>query len=191
MGTLWILSRLADTLKICSESFENYNLHSATQALKQFLYNNLCDVYVETCKTDINLQKPEGYIHCATLATALSWSLQAMSPFTPFVSEELLKYLPQNIELDLNRFHNIALEQEINGILDVCQNVRQLKSRHNITKKYDPQLHLYAHNDEALKQLESHQQQIQALTLVRGVQLEILTDNSKTNKDLKLFSTAG
>ena len=43
---LWVLSRLADTLKICSESFENYNLHLATQALKQFLYNNLCDVYV-------------------------------------------------------------------------------------------------------------------------------------------------
>ena len=114
-----------------------------------------------------------------------------MSPFTPFVSEELLKYLPQNIELDLNRYHNLELEQEINAILDICQNVRQLKSRHNITKKYDPQLHLYAHNDEALKLLESHQQELQALTLVRGVQLEILTDNAKTNKELKLFSTAG
>lgn len=114
-----------------------------------------------------------------------------MSPFTPFVSEELLKYLPQNIELDLNKYHNLALEQEIDAILDICQNVRQLKSRHNITKKYDPHLCLYAHNDEVLKLLDSHRQQIQALTLVRGVQLEMLTDNSKANKDLKLFSTAG
>lgn len=42
----WILSRLAETLKIGNESFENYNLHAATHALKQFLYNNLCDVYL-------------------------------------------------------------------------------------------------------------------------------------------------
>ncbi|KNC25702.1 hypothetical protein FF38_12885 [Lucilia cuprina] len=188
---LWILSRLAETLKICQESFENYNLHAATQALKQFLYNNLCDVYVETCKANINSQKSEGYIHCATLATALSWSLQAMSPFTPFLSEELLKYLPKNIEIELNRFHNPQLEQEINNILDISQNIRQLKSRHNISKKYDPQLKLYAHNEEALQLLQSHIQEIQALTLVRGVHLEMLTDSSKTNKDLKLFSTAG
>lgn len=114
-----------------------------------------------------------------------------MSPFTPFLSEELLKYLPRNIEVDLNRFQNPELEQEINEILDICQNVRQLKSRNNISKKYDPQLKLYAHNQEALKLLEGHVQEIQALTLVRGVQLEMLTDNSKSNKELKLFSTAG
>lgn len=48
---LWILSRLADTLKTCNESFESYNLHTATGALKGFLYNNLCDVYVVSIPT--------------------------------------------------------------------------------------------------------------------------------------------
>ncbi|KAM7357952.1 valyl-tRNA synthetase, mitochondrial isoform 2-T2 [Cochliomyia hominivorax] len=187
----WLLSRLAETLKICHESFENYNLHTATQALKQYLYNNVCDVYVETCKTNINLKKSEGYIHCATLATALSWSLQAMSPFTPFLSEELLNYLPRNVEVDLNRFQNPKLEQEINDILEVCQNVRQIKSRYNISKKYDPQLKLFAHKEEALKLLQKHELEIQALTLVRGIKLEMLNESSEDRKDLKIFSTAG
>lgn len=48
---LWILSRLAETLKICNDSFENYNFHSATGALKNFLYSNLCDVYVVSKET--------------------------------------------------------------------------------------------------------------------------------------------
>lgn len=54
---LWILSRLNDTLKICSQSFDNYNLHNATAALKQFLYNNLCDVYVVSKKFYIFIKK--------------------------------------------------------------------------------------------------------------------------------------
>ncbi|XP_061395944.1 valine--tRNA ligase [Musca vetustissima] len=188
---LWILSRLAETLKMCNESFENYNLHTATGALKTFLYNNLCDIYVETCKKNINQQKPEGYIHCATLATVLSWSLQAMSPFTPFLSEELLKHLPQNIEIDLNKFHNAELEKEIADILDICQQIRQLKSRNTISKKYDPQLYLYGHSEGALETLKPHLYEMQALTLTTGIHLHRLEGNVKERDNLRVFSTAG
>lgn len=114
-----------------------------------------------------------------------------MSPFTPFLSEELLKYLPASIEIELNRFHNPNLEQEISEILDICQQIRQLKSRHNISKKHDPQLQLYAHNKDALSLLQTHLPEIQALTLTTGVELNILTEAAKTKKDLKVFSTAG
>uniref|UniRef100_A0A1I8PSQ2 Valine--tRNA ligase n=1 Tax=Stomoxys calcitrans TaxID=35570 RepID=A0A1I8PSQ2_STOCA len=186
---LWILSRLADTLKLCHESCEKFNFHMATGALKNFLYSNLCDVYVETCKRNINLQKPEGYIHCATLATALSWSLQAMSPFTPFVTEELLKHLPPNIDIDLNRFHDVQLEKEISLILEVCQQIRQLKSRNTISKKHDPHLYLYGHNDEACNILQPYLQEIQALTLTNGIHLKAIKEKSKQH--LNLFSTAG
>lgn len=42
----WILSRLADTLTTVSQSIEKHDFHLATSALKQFFYNNLCDVYL-------------------------------------------------------------------------------------------------------------------------------------------------
>lgn len=42
----WILSRLANTLATCTESFDEFNLHIATAAFKNFFYNNLCDVYL-------------------------------------------------------------------------------------------------------------------------------------------------
>lgn len=114
-----------------------------------------------------------------------------MSPFTPFISEELLKYLPSNIEIDLNKYQNMQLEQEISEILDICQQIRQVKSRNNVSKKHDPRLHLYAHSPEAFDILKTHLQEIQALTLTTGIDLENMTENSKLNKDLQLFSTSG
>ncbi|XP_075162378.1 valyl-tRNA synthetase, mitochondrial [Haematobia irritans] len=188
---LWILSRMADTLRICNENFENYNFHVATGALKNFLYNNLCDVYVETCKRNINLQKPEGYIHCATLATVLSWCLQAMWPFTPFVTEELLKHLPCNIDIDLNKYHNVELEKEISQILDICQQIRQLKSRNTISKKHDPHLYLYGHSNNACEVLRPYLNEIQALTLTTDIHLHTIEEKTKQQDQLKVFSTAG
>lgn len=147
--------------------------------------------FQETCKKNISLQKSEGYIHCATLVTVLSWSLQAMSPFTPFVSEELLTHLPKNIDIDLNKFDDDHLEKEIAEILEICQQIRQLKSRNTISKKYDPQLYLYAHSEEALHMLRPHLQEIQALTLTTGVHLNKITENTKEQQHLTIFSTAG
>lgn len=46
MWDRWIIGRLAETLTSCSDCHENYNFHTATAALKQFFYQNLCDVYL-------------------------------------------------------------------------------------------------------------------------------------------------
>lgn len=43
---LWILSRLSTTLDNCQQSCEQYDFHMTTAVLKQFLYGNLCDVYL-------------------------------------------------------------------------------------------------------------------------------------------------
>lgn len=46
MWDRWIIGRLAETLRSCSDCQRNYNFHTATAALKQFFYQNLCDVYL-------------------------------------------------------------------------------------------------------------------------------------------------
>uniref|UniRef100_A0A034WE02 valine--tRNA ligase n=1 Tax=Bactrocera dorsalis TaxID=27457 RepID=A0A034WE02_BACDO len=189
----WILSRLADTLTTVSQSIERYDFHLATAALKQFFYNNLCDVYLETTKPAINEGTANGYISCATLATCLSWGLQAMSVFTPFIVEELLKYLPRGIQLHLSRYFNADVEAEIEVILTICQAVRQLKSQNKISKKHEPCLFIFVSDPKALAELELHLKPISALTLTTEVFVELLTPNELKlrRQSFQFFSTAG
>ncbi|XP_037719122.1 valine--tRNA ligase, mitochondrial [Drosophila subpulchrella] len=187
----WIIGRLAETLSTCSQSYTTYNFHLATAALKNFFYQNLCDIYLETTKAAIANRTGDAYIHVGTLAACLSWGLQAMAPFTPFVASELLQHVPMNIELKLSDYQDSKLEEEVNEIVSICQSVRQVKSRNEISKRHQPRLSLFAQNTESAGVLRRHLSEIQVLTRCEGVELELLDESAKISKQLSFFSTAG
>ncbi|XP_064541252.1 valine--tRNA ligase, mitochondrial [Drosophila montana] len=191
MWDRWIIGRLAETLSICSDCSTNYNFHMATSALKHFFYQNLCDVYLETTKAAIRARSHSAYVHVATLTACLSWGLQAMLPFTPFVAGELLQHVPLNIELKLSQYQDPKLQAEVADIVNICTTVRQVKSRNQISKRHSPKLCLFAQNEEAEIILRRHLAQIAVLTRCGGVELELLNEDSKFSKKLNFFSTAG
>ncbi|XP_017071839.1 valine--tRNA ligase, mitochondrial [Drosophila eugracilis] len=191
MWDRWIIGRLAETLTICSQSYNTYNFHLATAALKNFFYQNLCDIYLETSKTAIASRTANAYIHVGTLTACLSWGLQAMAPFTPFLASELLQHLPLKIELKLSDYQDSKLEEEVNEIVSICQNVRQVKSRNEISKRHQPRLSLFAQNTDSEGVLRRHLSQIQVLTRCEGVELELMNESSEISKKLSFFSTAG
>ncbi|EDW93094.1 valine--tRNA ligase, mitochondrial 1 [Drosophila yakuba] len=187
----WIIGRLAETLSVCSQSYGNYNFHLATAALKTFFYQNLCDTYLETTKTAIANRTADAYIHVGTLTACLSWGLQAMAPYTPFVASELLQHVPLNMELKLSDYKDEQLAEEVNEIVSICQNVRQIKSRNEISKRHQPHLSLFAQNTDSEGVLRRHLPQIKVLTRCEDVELELLDESSKLTKQLSFFSTAG
>ncbi|KAH8370262.1 hypothetical protein KR093_002852, partial [Drosophila rubida] len=191
MWDRWIIGRLAEALTTCSQSYTNYNFHLATAALKQFFYQNLCDVYLETTKAAISRKDDSAYVNVATLTACLSWGLQALAPFTPFVASELLQHVPLNIELKLTQFKDAKLEAEVADVVSICNTVRQVKSRNQISKRHGPKLCLFAQNADAEDVLRRHLNQIVVLTRCEGVELELLNEESKFQKKLNFFSTAG
>ena len=52
----FILSRMADTVAKCIDGFENYRLHEAADAVRRFIVEDVCDVYVEFSKATLNKQ---------------------------------------------------------------------------------------------------------------------------------------
>ncbi|ALC42892.1 CG5660 [Drosophila busckii] len=191
MWDRWIIGRLAETLTICSDCYNTYNFHMATAALKHFFYQNLCDVYLETTKAAIKKRDGQAYVNVGTLTACLSWGLQALAPFTPFIAAELLQHVPLNIELKLSQFQDSKLEAEVSDIVNICTSVRQVKSRNQISKRHEPKLCLFAQNAEAEEVLQRHLEQILVLTRCEGVELELLNEESKFSKKLNFFSTAG
>ncbi|XP_026989648.2 valine--tRNA ligase, mitochondrial [Tachysurus fulvidraco] len=96
----WICSRLYSTITQCDKGFESYELHTVTSALHSFWLHSLCDVYLECIKPVLKqdmieneARNEEKQIATAVLYHCVSISLRLLSPFMPFLSEELWQRL--------------------------------------------------------------------------------------------------
>ena len=92
----WILSRLAFAVETCHAAFQAYNFPEGTSAIYNFWLYELCDVYLEYLKP-IFQGSDSGAILTArhVLYTCLDGGLRMISPFMPFISEELFQRLPR------------------------------------------------------------------------------------------------
>uniref|UniRef100_A0A3B5L3G8 Valine--tRNA ligase, mitochondrial n=1 Tax=Xiphophorus couchianus TaxID=32473 RepID=A0A3B5L3G8_9TELE len=89
----WICSRLYSTIVECEQAFEAYELHIVTSALYSFWVHNLCDVYMEYVKPVLLKQNEGVEVASTVLYHCVSLSLALLSPFMPFITEELWQRL--------------------------------------------------------------------------------------------------
>lgn len=91
----WMLSRVACAVEACNSGFESYDFPAATTACYNLWLYDLCDVYLECLKPvqasgDANAKSAAQNV----LYTALDAGLRLLSPFMPFLTEELYQRLP-------------------------------------------------------------------------------------------------
>ncbi|KAK9886784.1 hypothetical protein WA026_018437 [Henosepilachna vigintioctopunctata] len=138
----WILSKYSHLVQVLNDTMENGDFYIATNTLKNFLYYDFCDVYLESTKR--GLREPESKNaagHCWTLITALEGGLRALHPFMPFVTQHLHRRMPS---LEPKRFdypkeidyRDELLEETFEDILDIVRRIRRLKQMFNV-KKHD------------------------------------------------------
>jgi valyl-tRNA synthetase len=77
-------------------SFFQYNFPTGTSALYNFWLYELCDVYLEYLKPVFASGSPEAVTTARTVLNfCLDNALRLISPFMPFISEELYQRLPK------------------------------------------------------------------------------------------------
>ena len=99
----WILGRLYSMVDRINSGMASFDFHQATDAIYQFLYSQLCDVYLEAIKP---LSEQDQRISVLVLAQCLDVALRSMAPFMPYLSEELYQRLHSQLES-----RQIALER--------------------------------------------------------------------------------
>lgn len=92
-----MLSRVSYAANICDDAFARYDFNSATTACYNLWLYDLCDVYLECLKpvlqsgTDSQKQAAQR-----VLFKTLDIGLRLLSPFMPFITEELYQRLPRS-----------------------------------------------------------------------------------------------
>jgi valyl-tRNA synthetase len=88
----WIISRLIGTATGVNTALESYRFDEAASIIYQFFWGDFCDWYLEIVKIPLDPTKPdspEKVLALLVLLAAFESSLRMLSPFMPFLTEEL------------------------------------------------------------------------------------------------------
>ena len=90
----WVLSRLATVTDEVTSLLNVYKFDAATRTLREFVWNEFCDWYLEMIKPRLReeMLKPAAQ---RVLVTVLDTTLRLLHPFTPFITEELWQRLKE------------------------------------------------------------------------------------------------
>jgi len=102
LETRWILSRLSTVSAEASRALTDYRFDEAANAVYQFFWGEFCDWYLELVKLRLNFDEPHNDTAALTLnalVTVFESALRLLSPFMPFLTEELWHALYASIGL--------------------------------------------------------------------------------------------
>lgn len=144
----WIRSRLTEAVRLSNQGFQAYDFPAATTAQYSFWLYELCDVYLECLKPVLN-GVDQVAAECArqTLYTCLDVGLRLLSPFMPFVTEELFQRLPRRMpqappslcvtpypEPSECSWKDPEAEAALELALSITRAVRSLRADYNLTR---------------------------------------------------------
>jgi valyl-tRNA synthetase len=177
----WILSRLAHTIDVAVRGIEEYRLDEASQALYHFVWDELCDWYLELTKTLLqdpaaapssktsNGESGPGESHSpqreetrATLVHVLETTLRALHPMMPFITEDIWQRVPKSDAgptIVLARYPGASdgrkdesAEREMAVLQAAIVAARTIRAEHDLAPRQEIPLVL-ATNDAAVRDL--------------------------------------
>jgi valyl-tRNA synthetase len=135
----WILTKMNTAAKEINQALEEREFARSTQISYRYLYDELFDVYIENSKSIISDGTPEESRSAKnTLYTAIESGLRMVSPFMPFLTEELWQRLPRRPDDSTSSvtianypdyepsFHNPSSESAYEVILGCSKGIRSL-----------------------------------------------------------------
>jgi valyl-tRNA synthetase len=172
----WILSRLYGAVDAARRSIDQYRLDDASSALYRFVWNELCDWYLELSKPLLASSDAACVAETrATLAHVLEATLRALHPMMPFITEDIWQRLPKAQSaprtIMLARYPEPAVdgltapevEQQMARLQAVIVAARTIRSEHDVHPRRALPLTLRAADAAVRASLERERSAIGAL----------------------------
>ena len=182
-----ILSRLNKTITNIKKNMDKYEFGMASQYLYNFVYEDYCSRYLETSKVALSL---EDASYQDTIKQVLNKVLKAIlviiSPYTPFIAEEIYLNLPSHLDsIMLEKYPTLtkltkekqALTQ-MELLFNIIKDVRQYKQEN----KLQPNEKINLNITTDLKLFSSFEGILRRFTFA-----EKITFNAEPNKSSQSF----
>lgn len=153
----WVLSRLNKTVADVHRLFDKFEFGEMGRALYNFIWNDLCDWYIEMTKEVLsgndetakqNTQNVLGYV--------LDQTLRLMHPIMPFVTEELWQDMPHEGESIMvadypvvhDDFDDAKAETDMGRLIELITAVRNIRGEANAPMSSAVELLIKTNNPE-------------------------------------------
>ncbi|MDM9622197.1 valine--tRNA ligase [Rhizobium sp. S96] len=178
----WILTELARTERDVTEALEAYRFNDAAGALYRFVWNQVCDWYLELLKpvfsgTDEGAKKEAQ----ACSAYILEEIYKLLHPFMPFMTEELWAHTAgEGVERDnlicqtewpAPSYADDAAADDINWLIDLVSGLRSVRAEMNVPPSAIAPLVVVNANSLTRERLARHDAAIKRLARVDGISL--------------------
>ncbi len=169
----WIVSRLSQTCAAVDHSLAAYRFDEAASAVYQFFWGEFCDWYLELIKLRLNFDYLDEHaseetrtaglaeiaVSLALLITVFERALRLLSPFMPFLTEELWHALlsysygfpPPAKSIALTRYPQAAdlpidpaAESDMQTLQDLIVTIRGLRKEMAVPEKEPAPIRLFA-----------------------------------------------
>ena len=188
----WILSHLNTVIREATENMEKYELGIAVQKVYDFLWDELCDWYIEMAK--VRLWKAEEDPKAAndalwTLRTALTEGLKLLHPYMPFITEEIYcTLLPEEESIMISEWpvyreeRNFPdAEKAIEGFKEVVRGIRNTRTEMNVPNNRKTSLYIVAKDAETAAMYENSKKSFVNLAFAKEILVQ--TDKNGISED--------
>ena len=142
----WILSRFSEVLDHVTANMEKYELSMVGNELYNFVWDDFCSWYIELSKATLFSEDADVVKSTkAVLYTVMINILKLLSPFMPFVTEEIYLDLPHekeslNVETwpeKIDFAYTEAEKQEMAIVMSAIETVREVKTNYDMKPSKD------------------------------------------------------
>ena len=185
----WMLSRLAATTTDVDRALTIYRFDEAANTIYQFFWGEFCDWYLELIKLRLNFDDPATHAETTaaldTLTTVFEAALRLLSPFMPFITEEIWHALYAKLNLEapaksiaLTRYPQPSdypsdpeAEHEIVLLQDLINTIRGLRKEMQVPEREPAPIRIFATNPATSRLASTHADMLAKMARVASVEI--------------------
>jgi valyl-tRNA synthetase len=174
----WILTELASTIRDVTDAIETQRFNEAAGSLYRFVWNQVCDWYLELLKPIFMSEDEEAKAEAqACAAYVLEQAYKLLHPFMPFMTEELWAHteardgLLCHADWPAPEFADQAAAEEVNWLVDLVTGLRSARSEMNVPASATAPLIVVGANELTQSRLKRHEAAIRRLARVENIDL--------------------
>jgi valyl-tRNA synthetase len=172
----WILAELYETFLKVKESYESYNIDTASRELYDFFWTKYCDWYIELSKIRMTCENIQVRKQVLTiLVYVLKNVLQLLSPVMPFITSEIWqilgekKIIAESELLNEQKENNKCSIDKMKSLQEIIVSLRTIRSEMNISPAHQIEVLFNVLDEDKQKTVKENENYIKQLAKISSI----------------------